>query len=368
MYSRQWIDAWERQIGDSLEESARLADKTSQFPQDWVDLILKDSAYQDLVGQIKEQTAFNKYNQLIEVISKDFASLASILMTQTCYGLYPLLKYGNDQQKEAKLQSLLQGDALAGFAHSEEETGSRIDRIRTLAKPQGEDWLLTGHKAFVSNGSEADFFYVTAKIENQSDQWGIFIVERNQPGLQISPPKDKVGVRAMSLIELDLDQVRLSSKEILGIFDQAYDMILDIINHIRLSIVSQALGLTQASLEKGLEYLCLERQIGSRLIEVPDYQLTVATIDARYEAIKTYQASLVGQSTLTCRDISHLKLLASRLAKEASEEIIRLSGGHGFMKDNDLDRVARDARATEIYGGSSLSQGRVIAKQWLDNK
>lgn len=364
MNTQVWIQEIESRLGTTLLESARQTDADDSFPFILVDEIIHDPYFVDLVSQIDRNHTLKEFNQLIKQISEVFPALASILLTQAAYGVYPILRFGTDSQRDTYLADLIQGKRLGAVAHSEEAGGSDIEQLTTTVVETEGGWILNGHKAYVSNGQEAHLFYVTAKKAdaNHSLQRGVFVVNRDLEGVTVHPAKKKVGIRAMSVTELTFENVFLSEESLLGGVYQGETQSKEIMDRIKLSIVAQAIGLTASSIKKGIDYLSLDRKIGTRLIEMPDYQQIIAHLISRYEAIQALYDNTVSQRTIDRDAIAMLKLLTSELATQSTEQIIHMSGGFGFMRQNDLERLARDARATAIYGGSMATQSKIIAK------
>lgn len=347
-----------------LTNEAVYYDKNNIFPKDIIQYFFKQNIFELLLKNIDD---YKDFLQIIKIVSKCFASVGSILLTQGAFGIWPIYKFGTDSQKNRYLQNLLNGNIFASFALHEPDSGSDIDCIKTVAKKYQNGWKICGNKTFISNAPISSLFLIVAKIENKDDI-GIFLVDRNISGLYISSPEDKIGIKALPVSNLYLDNVVISEDKLLGNSLSGKKYVTDIMNKIKLSISAQAIGIAQASLEKGLIYANYTRRFGQRLIDLTDNQFQLAELDTYITAADSLLNQIIEKEENNSLKISMIKLFASDVAIKTTETIIQMSGGYGYMKDNDIERYARDAKVTAIYGGSSSTQKKIISLPWVKNE
>lgn len=360
MNIEKWIVSVEEHFNESLENISSACDKAGKYPSQLVRYILKDNEYIQLNEGLDDQETFKKYNQLIFEISKSFPSLATILLTNSINGILPLAIFGTERQKGRYLNRAIDGDLMGCIAHSE-QYGSDFDYLKTTAKKVEGGWELNGIKPTVSNAEVGNYFLVTAKVEE--DQFGIFLVERNGVGLTLAPPIDKTGMKSLYVNEIALENVVVSDECLLGKQLKAKEQMNILSQRLKTTVVSLALGIIHQVLEVGKKNLSVDRNIGRRLIETTEVKKIVAKIEAEYQMLQSYHLLLLngGDSEYHC---AVAKLAAANLASRAADEIIQISGGYGFMKNNRINYLYRDSQVIKLYGGSSNSQNEIIAKYW----
>lgn len=357
----KWIESIEEHFNKTLVEFSTECDTDNGYPTQLVRYILKDPKYIELIGGLTQNDTFKLYNDLIFEISKSFPSLASVLLTNSVNGVLPLQLFGTDSQKSHYLERAINGELMGCVAHSE-DYGSDFDFIETTAHQVDGGWELNGVKPTVSNAEVGNFFWVTAKVKDK-DQYGIFLVERNGVGLTIDPPIDKTGMKALHVNQVNLNQVVVSEDCLLGEELNAKAQYVPIVQHLKITVVSLALGLIHQVLEVGKQNLSLDRNIGRRLIETTEVRTLVAKLEVEYQMLKNFQQMIL-DGGITEYNCAIAKLKAANLASKAADEIIQISGGYGFMKNNRINYLYRDSQAIKLYGGSTTSQNEIIEKNW----
>lgn len=366
MNVNEWIRKIESHFNRSLNDFAVESDRNDSFPEALVDYIMRDQSYRELVQNIDRYENQCKFNEVIFRVSYDFAGLASILLTQTINGIYPMLRFGTDEQQDKYLSKLVRGEVLSGLAYSEHGHSTHLATLETKAFQTTEGWVINGHKHQVSNGKESTQFYVLADVESGGTlHKALFILDRYLPGLTVSETIEKIGIRGMSLTELHLENVHVTDNCMLAGSLQGDRQCKDIVRVLKMAIVAQALGLSRSTIDKGIAYLSIDRKIGKRLIEMENIQEKLAVLDAKYDIYMCYYKQVFSDLSRNEEDVAKLKLLCSDFAQEASDTIISMTGGFGYLKQNDMDRIGRDATATSLYGGTNQSQAKTIAQKWL---
>ena len=352
----------------ALAADAQYFDSTEEFPETHLNKFLELDIFRLLLNEDDHGESLRTFMEIIRLVSKEFAAMASILLTQGTYAIWPLQRYGTKRQKDAYLEKLVSGQMLGAFAMHEAEDEGDLDLMRTLAVQTEDGWLINADKETVSNATEAGMLLIVAKAQklNGDESIGIFLVETDQPGVQIGAPTEKMGIRSLPVASVVLTDVKVGKDAVLGGLLAGKEQVENITTKMKLAIAMQALGLSQGALEKGLHYASLNRNFGKRLIDIENTQLVLAEAQA-----KTFSnATMLEHVTLKSSDdpiqVAMAKLAASETAIEVTEAIIQVTGGYGYMRNNDIERFVRDAKVTSIYGGSSTSQKKLIAKPWLN--
>lgn len=354
---------------DKLTKEAKYFDETGEFPQEFLSPLLEQNVFSFLLSNDKLDLAV--FLEIIRIISKKFASLASILLTQGFYAIHPLNKFGTKEQKEKYLGELVSGKKIGAFGLSEESDDSHFNpELKTIAWETDDGWEISGRKKYLSDAPIADVFFIVAKVQrlNNSVDTGIFIIDRNQEGLVVNEPMNKMGVRSLPVASVDLNKVKLDRNSLLGGVTKGSHQVKSVLNLMKLAVSLQALGISQGSFEKGMDYLCLVRKFGNRLIDNQDIQYKMADLRASIYSAEAFTRQIILTDPQNTVDVAMAKLLTANVAIETTETVIQLTGGYGYMKDSEIERYVRDAKITAIYGGSSRSQKETIAKHWIDNR
>lgn len=354
----KWITSIEDHFNQTLLEFSIQEDMT--YPSQLVQYILTDSDYISLNKTIDSMETFKLYNELISEVARSFPALACILLSNTVNGVLPLTLFGTVDQKNTYLDQAVSGELMGALAHSE-KAGSHFDFIEATAEKIDDGWLINGYKPTVSNAEVADYFIVTAKVDEED--FGLFIVERSQEGLTIEPPLEKEGMSTLYVNPIRLEHVEVSEDNLLGGQLKAKHQYNLIQQNMKVAIVSLALGLIHEVLDVGKKNLSVDRNLGRRLIETSEVRLAVALLESEYQLLCNWQHTILkGNKTNYTSAIA--KLSAADLAERAADELIQMTGGYEFMKDNRLSLLYRDAQAIKLYAGSIESQAEIIAKNW----
>lgn len=352
---------------NELADVAQYYDCTEEFPEKHLTKFLELDIFRLLLNEDDHGESLRTFMEIIRLVSKEFAAMASIILTQGTYAIWPLQRYGTKRQKDAYLEKLVSGQLLGAFAMHEAQDEGDLNLMRSTAVETADGWLLNADKETVSNATVADVLLIVAKAQklNGDESIGIFLVEKNQAGVQIGAPTEKMGIRSLPVAPVILKDVKVGKDAVLGGILAGKEQVENIFTKMKLAIAMQALGLSQGALEKGLHYASLNRNFGKRLIDIENTQLVLAEAKA-----KTFSnATMLEHVTLKSADdpiqVAMAKLAASETAIEVTEAIIQVTGGYGYMRNNDIERFVRDAKVTSISGGSSTSQKKLIAKPWL---
>ena len=311
------------------------------------------------------------YLMALEEIAVADASTAVMMSVHNSLPTQMLLNFGTDVQRERFLRPMARGEMIGAFALSEPEAGSDASSLTCKAERVGDDWLLTGTKAWVTTGSHADVIIVIARSTPLSDTHksrGIsaFIVTPDLPGFHVGKKEDKMGLRASPTVQLNFDGMRVPAANLLGEEGQGFGYAMRSLDHGRLGIAAQALGIARAALEHSLDYAAQRTQFGHPIRDFQAIQFKLADMGARIASARALLHATAakkdrGESTTLYGSMS--KLLASETAMWSTQQAVQIFGGYGYVKDYPVERLFRDAKITEIYEGTSEVQRIVIARE-----
>lgn len=313
---------------------------------------------------------FMSYILAIEEISKVSAAVGVILSVHTSVGTNPILYFGTEEQKRRYIPKLASGEYIGGFALTEAGSGSDAAALKTRAVKDGESYILSGSKAFITNGGAADTYITFARTSAGKGSKGIsaFIIEKGTPGLAIGKKEKKMGLRGSPTVELTFNQCRIHESQLLGKEGEGFSIAMANLNVGRIGIAAQALGISQAALAHSIEYAKEREQFGKPIAHQQGISFKVADMATEVEAAKvlTYHASSLVEQNIDCiKEVSMAKMYASKTAMKAAIDAVQIYGGAGYTEDYPVERLFRDAKVTEIYEGTNEIQHIVIAKQLL---
>ena len=311
------------------------------------------------------------YLVALEEIAAVDASTAVSMSVHNSLPTQMILRYGSEVLKERYLRAMARGELLGGFALSEPESGSDAASLRTQAERSGECWVLNGTKAWVTNGSTADVFLVMARTDRQGDRKGprgisTFVVTPNMPGFKVGKKEDKMGLRASPTTQLIFENLRVPSDHMLGKEGKGFVYAMQSLDHGRLGIAAQAIGIARTALEQSVRYAGERRQFGKPIKEFQGIQFKLADMATRVASARAllYAAAAAKDRGEPITQFSSMsKLLASETAMWVTTQAIQIFGGYGYVKEYPVERLFRDAKVTEIYEGTSEIQRIVIARE-----
>ncbi len=305
------------------------------------------------------------------------AADASIAVSMSIHNTIPttmLLRHGSPAQKERWLKPMARGELLAGFALSEPDAGSDAASLRAQAvrdrKGGGDGWVLSGTKAWATNGSTADLMMIMVRTDAPAARRGAkgistFIVPTSTPGYRAGKPEDKMGLRASNTTAILLEDVRLPADHLLGDEGMGFVYAMEGLDAGRLGIAIQAVGIARRALEHTVTYCGERRQFGKALREFESVQFKLADMATRVEAARALAhlgAARKDRGEDVTQVASMAKLFASETAMWVTTQAVQLFGGYGYMRDFPVEKLFRDAKVTEIYEGTSEIQRIVVAR------
>ncbi len=305
----------------------------------------------------------------VESLSRVDASAAIQVDVQNTLVNYPVYAYGSEAQR-AKWLPMLTGQTIGAYALSEPGSGSDAFALATRAEKADGGWNLTGAKAWITNGGEADVFLVFATIDPDKGYKGItaFIVTRGTAGFTIGKKEDKLGIRASSTTSLHFENCFVPDDQVLGELGVGYKIAIDTLNGGRIGIGAQMIGIAQGALDAATAYLKERKQFGRALADFQGIQFQVAQAATELEAARllvynTARLRDAGQDIV--REGAMAKLYSSQMCARVTSLCVELFGGYGYTKDYPVEKFYRDAKIGTIYEGTSNMQLQTIAKSIL---
>jgi alkylation response protein AidB-like acyl-CoA dehydrogenase len=305
----------------------------------------------------------------VEALSRVDPSIAVLVDVQNTLVINAFLRWGNDSLKRRYLPGLA-SKTVGAYALSEAGAGSDAFAMATRAVEDGDDWVLSGQKLWITNANEADLFIVFANVNREAGYRGItaFLVERGFAGFTVGKKEDKLGIRASSTCELLLEGCRVPKANVLGEVGKGYKVAIETLNEGRIGIGAQMIGLARGALDHAIAYTRERQQFGKAIAEFQavQHQLARAATDLEAARLMVYNAARLrdaGQPFLT--EAAMCKLFSSEVAERVTSLAVNLYGGYGFVKDYPVEKLFRDAKIGQIYEGTSNLQLETIAKQIL---
>jgi alkylation response protein AidB-like acyl-CoA dehydrogenase len=308
---------------------------------------------------------------IIEEVAYGCAS-TSLIPAVNKLGSLPLLLAGTAEQKQRWLRPLAAGEALFCYALSESEAGSDIASMRTRASRSGNVWTLNGAKRWISNASEGDTYVVFAVTDEQASagrRLSAFLVQKTDAGVSFGAPEKKLGIKGSPTCEVYFDNVTLPDDRLLGKVGAGMGLALRTLDHTRVTIAAQSVGIARSALDLAVIYTRQRHQFGKPVADFQGVQFMLADMAMQTEAARqlTYVAAAKSERSdpdLTAASAA-AKCFASDTAMRVTTDAVQLLGGYGYTRDFPAERLMRDAKITQIYEGTNQIQRAVIARELL---
>ncbi len=349
-------------------------DREHTYPAD----ILKEMGELGLLGMMVDEAYEGagldplSYVVAIEEIARVCPSIAVTVSVTNSVCCWPIAHFGSEELKQRVLPSLASGRVLGGFGLTEPGSGSDAASLQTRAELTGDTWVLNGEKAWITNAGVAGYYVVMARTGPDEGHRGIsaFVVPGDAPGLSVGNPEEKLGLRASVTAPLVFENCEIPAANLLGELGQGFAIALATLDHSRLGIAAQSVGIHQRAFELARDYSLERVQFGKPLAGHQEIQFKLATMATELAAARSlmrYAAALESgrRGGLLAAEA---KLLASEAANRACYQAVQIFGGNGFCEDYEVARLYRDVRVTTIYEGSSEMQRLVIARHLLRSR
>lgn len=354
---------------ERLAPGAAKRDREHLFPREE----LKEMGELGLLGMLVPETYGGSdtgviaYAAALEEIAAGDGPCSTIMSVHSSVGCVPILKFGNEEQRQRFLPKLASGEWIGGFALTEPQAGSDASNLKTRARRNGDHYVLDGAKQFITSGKNGQVIIVFAVTDPDAGKKGItaFIVPTDTPGYEVIRVEEKLGLHSSDTCQIAFTGMRIPAELRLGEEGEGYRIALANLEGGRIGIAAQAVGMAQASFEAARDYARERTAFGKPIVEHQAVAFRLADMATRIEAARQlvfHAASLreAGQPCLS--EASMAKLFASEMAERVCSDAIQIHGGYGYTADYPVERIYRDVRICQIYEGTSDVQRMVIAR------
>jgi len=310
------------------------------------------------------------YAVAMEEICRGCASTGVVMSVNNSLYCDPVYKFGTDAQRKRWLEPFARGEKLGCFALTEPQSGSDAADMKTVARSDGDSYVLNGSKNFITNGPNADAVLLFAMTDLAKRHKGIsaFLVPAESKGLGRGKPDSKMGIRASQSCSLFFEDCRIPKENRLGQEGEGFKVAMATLDGGRIGIAAQALGIARAAFEEALAYSKERRSFGKLICEHQAIQFMLADMATEIDAARLliwHAASLKDEGVRHTQESAMAKLFASEMASRVANKALQVFGGYGYTTEYDAERHVRDARITEIYEGTSEIQRVVISASVL---
>jgi alkylation response protein AidB-like acyl-CoA dehydrogenase len=355
---------------EQLAPRAAEAEAAAEFPRD-VFHLLGETGLLSLPFDEEQGGGGQPYEVYLQVLEEIASAWMSVAVDVSVHTLstYALARFGSDEQRAQWLPGMLGGRQLGAYALSEPQAGSDVSGIATKAVRDGDDYVVTGTKAWISHGPHADFWLLFARTSPDPRRGlSAFHVPAGTEGIEFGAPEKKMGMTASTTTQIILDAARLPADLLIGDEGQGMAIALSALDSGRLGIAACATGLAQAALDLAVGYAGERKQFGRPIGEFQGLQFLIADMAAAVESARaTYlHAARMRDAGLTfSRQASVAKLVATDAAMKVTTDAVQVLGGYGYTRDFPAERYMREAKVTQIFEGTNQIQRMVIARSLL---
>ena len=307
---------------------------------------------------------------VIEEVARACAS-SSLIPAVNKLGTLPLLLSASSAVKEQYLPKVASGEAMFSYCLSEPEAGSDAAAMTTRAVRDGDFWVLNGVKRWITNAGVSEYYTVFAATDPSARSRGIsaFVVEKSDEGVSFGAPEKKLGIKGSPTREVYFDNVRIPASRMIGDEGTGFATAMQTLDHTRVTIAAQALGIAQGALDFAKGYVRERKQFGKPIADFQGIQFMLADMGMKLEAARQLTYVAAGKSERGDADLTYFgaaaKCFASDVAMEVTTDAVQLLGGYGYTRDYPVERMMRDAKITQIYEGTNQIQRMVMARALL---
>ncbi len=347
---------------------ARDVDENARYPQEAADALQQAGL---AAAHVPEEFGGQGADALAAVIIIEevarVCGASSLIPAVNKLGSVPLLIGASAEQKKKYLTQLAQGKGFS-YCLSESEAGSDAAAMKTKAVKSGDNWILSGSKKWISNAGISEFYTVLASTDPTKGARGIsaFIVEKSDPGVSFGAHEKKMGFRGSPTREVYFDNVELTPDRLIGELGTGFGLAMKTLDHTRITIAAQALGIAQGAFDIAKKYAHERQQFGKPIFDFQAVQFMLADMAMQIEAARqlTYAAAVKserGETDLTFFSAAS-KCFATDVAMKVTTDAVQVLGGYGYVTDYPVERMMRDAKLTQIYEGTNQIQRLVMAR------
>ena len=370
---QQMLRAAVRELAeDKIAPRAAEIDETGEFPWDVYEALVRAGFHAVHIPEAYGGAGADAISTciVIEEVARVCAS-SSLIPAVNKLGTQPVILSGSEQLKKDVLSPVAAGEAMFSYALSEREAGSDAASMRTRAVLDGDHWVLNGTKCWITNAGVSTYYTVMAVTDPDKKANGIsaFVVHKDDPGFSVGAKERKLGIKGSPTCEIYFEDCTIPADRIIGEPGTGFKTALRTLDHTRLAIGAQALGIAQGALDASIAYTKERRQFGRAVSDFQGIQFMIADMGMRIEAARqlVYAAAARAERDepgLTFTS-SAAKVFASDTAMSVTTDAVQLFGGYGFTKDFPVERMMRDAKITQIYEGTNQINRMVMARKLL---
>ena len=347
-------------------------DETEEYPWDIMKILAQSDLFSIFVPTEYGGTGAGVLELCLvtEELSRACGGIA-VCYAASALGTFPIILFGNEEQKKKYLPDLASGNKIAGFGITEPEAGSDASAIKTTAKKEGNHYILNGLKHFITNGGDAQTYVIIAMTDKSKGARGAsaFIVEKGTPGFTFGKKEEKLGIRASSTRELIFTDCKVPKENLLAKEGMGFIVTMKTFDMSRPGVAAQAVGIAQGSLEVAVRYAKERHQFGKSISSFQGIQWMLADMATAVEAARALVYACAREIDTRVKDVARdsamAKLFATDVAMKVTTDAVQILGGYGYMKDYPAEKYMRDAKITQIYEGTNQIQRNIIALQLI---
>jgi alkylation response protein AidB-like acyl-CoA dehydrogenase len=358
---------------DKIAPHAARVDECEEFPQEAYDALRAGEFHAPHIPEAYGGAGADALATclVIEEVARVCAS-SSLIPAVNKLGTMPLLLAGSEQLLSRYLPRVAAGEAMFSYGLSEREAGSDTASMRCRAARDDDGWILTGQKSWITNAGVSEYYTVMAVTDPDGPRGSnvsAFVVERGDPGFSVGAPERKLGIKGSPTCELHFERCKIPEDRLIGKVGEGLKTALRTLDHTRVTIGAQAVGIAQGALDHALAYVKGRQQFGRAVAEFQGVQFMLADMAMKLEAARQMVYAAAAKSERGDVDLPFFgaaaKCYASDVAMEITTDAVQLLGGAGYVKDYPVERMMRDAKITQIYEGTNQIQRLVMARQLL---
>jgi len=347
-------------------------DEHARYPQEAADALLAADFHAPHVPEEYGGAGADALATVIVIEEVARVCMASSLIPAVNkLGSMPVILSGSEEIKKRYLSRLAAGDGGFSYCLSEPEAGSDAAAMKCRAVRDGDDWVLDGVKRWITNAGVSEYYTVMAVSDPEQGSRGIsaFVVERSDDGITFGAKEKKLGIKGSPTREVYLDHVRVPADRMIGEEGTGFETAMRTLDHTRVTIAAQAVGVAQGALDHALGYARERQQFGRPISDFQGLQFLLADMGMKVEAARQLTYAAAGRSERGDADLTFFgaaaKCFASDVAMEVTTNAVQVLGGYGYTRDYPVERMMRDAKITQIYEGTNQVQRVVMARQLL---
>jgi len=347
-------------------------DEEARYPQEAHDALLASDFYAPHVPEAYGGAGADALATVIvieEVARADVS--ASLIPAVNKLGSLPVQIGGSEEIKAKYLGKLARGEGGFSYCLSEPDAGSDAANQKTRAVRDGDGWVLNGVKRWITNAGVSEYYTVLAMTDPEKRSRGItaFVVEKSDEGVSFGAKEKKLGIKGSPTREVYFDNVKIPGDRIIGAEGEGFEIAMKTLDHTRITIAAQAVGVAQGALDYALTYAQERQQFGKSIADFQGLQFLLADMGMKVEAARQMTYAAAGKSERGDKDLTFFgaaaKCFASDVAMEVTTNAVQVLGGYGYTRDYPVERMMRDAKITQIYEGTNQVQRIVMARQLL---